>query len=71
MSVTGASRWKPLAQKFWNYRPFTRIVEGARDFLNVKDYIEVNQLEGLGYRRLEARKIIADSKIRPWKYSSG
>jgi hypothetical protein len=78
MAVTGASRWSPLKEKFiengevpsdkklsfWDYRPFTRVVQGFKAFLNLRDYIEVNQLEGLGCRRVEARYILATSVRR-------
>jgi putative transposase len=58
MAVTGTSRWKPGKTKFWDYRPFTRIVKGYRAFLSLRDYIQINQLEGLGYRRLQAQIIL-------------
>lgn len=65
MAVTGASRWKPLKQdargRFWDYRPFTRIVVGIREFINLQNYIEINQLEGLGYSRIEARIIVSEN----------
>jgi len=44
--------------RFWDYRPFTRIVRGYKDFLTLRDYIEVNQFEGRGYDRGEARFLI-------------
>ena len=55
MAVTGASRWNPLNIKFWDCRPYTRIVIGYRAFLALKNYIQINQLEGLGYTRDQAR----------------
>ena len=58
MAVTGASRWKPLEGKFWDYRPFTRIIQSFRGFLNLRDYIRINQLEGAGVERIEARWIV-------------
>jgi len=68
MAVTGASRWKPLKKtsnwKFWDYRPFTRVVQSYRAFLTLKDYIEINQLEGLGCERVEARFLIASRERR-------
>jgi REP element-mobilizing transposase RayT len=45
--------------KFWDYRPFTRIVDGFRAFLNLRDYIQINQLEGLGVPRHQARFMLA------------
>lgn len=63
MAVTGASRWNPLKMqakdRFWDYRPFTRVVQSFRAFLNLKDYIQINKLEGYGCRRDEARFIVA------------
>lgn len=62
MAVTGASRWRPIKQaakdRFWDYRPFTRVVQSWRGFLKLRDYIRVNQLEGAGYRRNTARMIL-------------
>jgi REP element-mobilizing transposase RayT len=49
--------------KFWDYRPFTRIVDGFRAFLNLRDYIQINQLEGLGVPRHQARFLLAS--VRP------
>jgi hypothetical protein len=63
MAVTGCSRWKPLKaqakDRFWDYRPFTRVVRSFRAFLNLKDYIWLNQLEGYGYSRHQARFFVA------------
>jgi putative transposase len=58
MAVTGASRWRPLKKHFWDYRPFTRIVIGFKAFLSLKDYIQINKLEGYGYDRSQARFLI-------------
>ena len=74
MAVTGTSRWTSKNQtkngggkrlKFWDYRPFTRVVQSFRAFLTLKDYIEVNQLEGLGVDRIDARFLIANKNSRP------
>ena len=65
MAVTGYSKWKkkPEGERFWDYRPFTRIIaNGLRAFLTVKDYIRINQLEGFGFRREVARIIVADER---------
>jgi hypothetical protein len=51
MAVTGASRWNPLGIKFWDYRPFTRVVVGLRGFLKLRDYVKINQWEGFGLSR--------------------
>jgi hypothetical protein len=68
MAVTGTSRWKPLKKenkdRFWDYRPFTRVVQGFRAFLNLHDYVRINKMEGFGYRREIARWIVAQDRIR-------
>jgi hypothetical protein len=66
LAVTGVSRWNRAGDlrkmKFWDRRPFTRILSGFRDRLALKDYIEINQLEGFGNSRGDARDIIAEWK---------
>jgi REP element-mobilizing transposase RayT len=67
MAISGLSRWKKKekpSDRFWDYRPFTRIVQSWRGFLNLRDYIKINQLEGIGVDRSEARFLLACWKIR-------
>lgn len=68
MAVTGASRWKPLKKsikdRFWDYRPFTRVLQSFREYLNLQDYIEINQFEGLGHDRVSVRLFLAGQKTR-------
>lgn len=45
--VTGATKGKPFG-RFWSYLVFSRIVNGKRDFENVRSYIVQNTLETLG-----------------------
>ncbi len=62
MKITGVSRWKTKAQvgitKFWDLRPFTRVVIGWKARLSLKDYIKINSLEGQGFRRDVAKVLI-------------
>ncbi len=68
MAVTGINRWTKIGQiqnddsnsklKFWDYRPFTRIVQSFRAYLNLKDYLKINQLEGHGISRQISRVLI-------------
>lgn len=62
MEVTKASRWyRPKAlenRSFWDHRPFTRIVAGWRDFLNLREYFAVNHYEGQGLPRVIARDLV-------------
>lgn len=62
MAITGVSRWKKIAGKFWDHRPFTRVVQSWREVLALKDYLMINQLEGLGNSRVEARFIVESRK---------
>lgn len=66
MAVTGASRWKKFEGKFWDYRPFTRVVTGLRAFLTLKDYIEINKMEGDGNDR-EFAKLVVTSLQPRWE----
>jgi REP element-mobilizing transposase RayT len=57
MAITGRNRWttdKIKRVKFWDYRPYTRVVMGFKALLGLRDYIRINQLEGYGYHRREA-----------------
>ncbi len=57
MKVTGfcRDRPKPINYKFWDQRPFTRVIQSFRAFKNIVDYIQVNVFESMGYTRFEAR----------------
>ena len=46
--VTGANKFKGLKKKFWDFRPFTRVVVGQRGYRIARDYVVLNQLEELG-----------------------
>jgi hypothetical protein len=67
MAVTGTSRWKKLKteakDKFWDYRPFTRVVKSFCAFLNLRDYIRINRLEGYGYLRAQAEYFVRGDAI--------
>ena len=43
--VTKAKKGKPFGVKFWDEIPFTRIVEGLRDFRGMLNYILKNRIE--------------------------
>lgn len=58
MAITKTSRWSKLEKRFWDCRPFTRVVESLREFLNLRDYIRINKLEGQGMAREVARYLI-------------
>lgn len=58
MAVAGTSRWNKADGRFWDYRPFTRVVRSRTGFLRLRDYIAVNRLEGDGNPRPVARWIV-------------
>lgn len=49
-------------QKFWDCRPFTRVVNGFKALLGLRDYVRINQLEGAGNRREDARFMLRVEK---------
>lgn len=58
MAVTGKSRWNKVKGKFWDYRPFTRVIKSFRAYLNIRDYILINQFEGVGCDRIQAAMFV-------------
>jgi hypothetical protein len=45
----GAEKGKAQGLKFWDARPFTRIIEWGRDYKSVCDYVLQNTLEAIGF----------------------
>ena len=60
--VTRMNKFKKLEKRFWDYRPFTRVVQSFKAMLNLKDYIEINKLEGGGIARIHAVTLVKGSK---------
>ena len=58
----GAERGRPKLTKFWDVRPFSRIVTWGADYTRMKEYLMLNRVETLGMDRLSAREMLA--KIR-------
>jgi REP element-mobilizing transposase RayT len=50
-------------KRFWDHRPFTRIVQSFRGYLKLQDYVRINQLESDGYKRETARMMIEVEKL--------
>lgn len=74
MAITGLSRWSDSGslarvrlggRKFWDYRPFSRVVTGRRDFVGVNDYVAINQIEGSGIPRKLGSYAL--QQIRVWQ----
>lgn len=45
--------------KFFDLRPFTRVIKSMRGYLTLRDYIRINELEGEGVDRGYARLTVA------------
>ena len=57
--------------RFWDQRPFSRVVYGRRAFYRVRDYVDVNELEGMGLDRASARYWIAREYDLGQRHDSG
>tara|TARA_Y100001935_G_scaffold250611_1_gene251029 strand:- start:147 stop:743 length:597 start_codon:yes stop_codon:yes gene_type:complete len=66
MAVAGNPRWtdSKIIGKFWDYRPFSRVVRGRQAFLDVEDYITINRIEGLGLPKTQARLLMGHIQNR-------
>lgn len=52
-------------KKFWDFRPYTRIIVGWKAFLKARDYLAINRLESFGIPRSEARTLVAKAVDPP------
>jgi REP element-mobilizing transposase RayT len=60
--LEGLKKLGELKQKFWDQRPFTRVIRNFKHFLNTKAYLEVNVLEGMGMPRIQAELLVFGSR---------
>jgi REP element-mobilizing transposase RayT len=44
-----------VAARFWDHRPFTRVVRGFGAARRLIDYLRINEMEGWGFSKFEAR----------------
>jgi hypothetical protein len=58
VAVGDKSRWDKKVKKFWDQRPFTRIVSDPQTRLTVGDYIKTALFEGHIRSRQESRMLI-------------
>src|SRR3989338_8692019 len=54
-AILGAERGAKKGIKFWDARPFTRIVEWGRGYAHAKAYVIQNRLEALGFIPFQPR----------------
>lgn len=62
MGLDGLQALKQKGLRFWDQRPFSRVIQSFRHFLNTKSYVEINILEGMGMPRTQAELLIHGSK---------
>ncbi len=67
MSVTGVNRWsktsaKLIENKFWDFRPYSRVVMSWRATLNLRDYFAFNRIEAMGFNEFNSRMALTDPK---------
>lgn len=73
--VLGAERGKPqlgqrtpgsdVISRFWDARPYTRIVTWGRDYAQLKSYVELNRMEAAGIDRATAAVWLGNNEIKP------
>ena len=56
--AAGAARIGPQGDRFWDARPFSRVVSWGRDFVGVKNYLHLNRVEAIGFSRCESRGML-------------
>lgn len=54
-------------ETFWDFRPFSRIVNWGKDFVGVCEYLLQNELEAHGHRRYKPRK----DRYTAWLINNG
>jgi hypothetical protein len=55
-TTLGVERGRALYKKFWNYRPFSRIIDWAKGYFIAKNYIIQNHMEATGAVPYQLRK---------------
>jgi hypothetical protein len=59
VAITGCTRWtQKLKKKFWDLRPFTRILHTTREIDAYDSYLDLNDLEAEGFPRKAARWLL-------------
>ena len=48
MLLTGSRKGQPAGEKFWDFRPFSRVVVGWRGYRIARDYVLLNEMEAAG-----------------------
>jgi REP element-mobilizing transposase RayT len=62
MGLEGFKKLRDQGKKFWDQRPFSRVIQSFKHFLTTKAYIEINILEGMGMSRKQAELVVYESR---------
>lgn len=65
LKITGSNKLKALKRKFWDRRPFSRVIEWGRAYTLAKDYLLLNQLEATGVFCYQPNRL-RDVILRPF-----
>ena len=57
--------------RFWDFRPFTRVLVGRRAYFVMQDYLRINELQGLGFNKIQAKEFLADTRWPPRRDGAG
>lgn len=69
IAVTGCTRWtRAMPKKFWDRRPYTRVIEDFSQYAVYENYLDLNDLEAEGFPRPFARWLL---KLRDWARFGG
>ena len=56
-TATDTYKKAKAGQRFWRYRPFTRVIKGWKPYLRVKDYIQLNEKEAKGEIKYKVNRL--------------
>lgn len=66
MAITGINRWTQKSGeklRFWDRRPYSRVIFGFKGILSLRNFIRLNHQEGIGIPRHQARKMLTFKAI--------
>jgi REP element-mobilizing transposase RayT len=64
--ITGAKRGNELKEKFWDARPFSRLIKGFKAYRIAQDYLNKNRIEAIGFEEFIDEQLRSNSNRRSW-----
>lgn len=66
--LTDTFNHKYEGEKIWKHRPFSRVVQGFKSYLTVRNYIQLNEMEALGrpYSKTRLRGLTEENLRDLW-----